>query len=333
MSKITIAGDIHLRSVEKFGKLNTKTGLNTRTEDKLKIIKFVVDKSIEHGVKAVFFLGDVFDTVNPSEKLRSLFIETVSPLFEKEISVVVIVGNHEKGALNLHSFLTAKALNSPYFRVCDTMTNIEMDSIKVLLVPYGYENALYNHLLENTYSLMLSHIPIAPQFPDGIDQKFLTVEHIRNGHYHKADNIHIGSLCVCSRTDIDNAQSFEIINLENMYADSIPVSEREFIKINTDIDKLQEKACPAFDAVVSIKLIDTKEKLESVSIPSIKKLFPEAHKVVVEKEQIKSDKIVWEKSNDVLNTDIKKDIQLYCENKNKIEMEKPGIEIFEEALK
>ena len=337
MAKITIVGDIHLRSVEKFGKFNTETGLNTRTEDKLRMIEEVVDTSITAEVDLVVFLGDIFDVVNPSERLRSFFVEKLRPLFDAKITTIVILGNHEIGGFDLHSFLTAKALNLDYFRICNELKEISLGGKSILLVPYGYEKALYNKLLEKNYDLMLSHIPISPQWENGIEGSFLK-EHIRiirNGHYHTADEFHVGSLCVYNRKEIGVKHRYEILDLNKEHFVAIDVEDREFLKIDTDVEYFTEhiKKYKDFKGIVSIKIIDIRENLESISTVSVRNLFSNAFKVTVDKKCVISNAIESPVVQNFNMCSVEEDIKDWCKKSKREEMIDIGLEIYNEAIK
>jgi len=56
--------DLHL-GIKKYGKLNPKTGLNTRVEEDLKQLDKVINYAIKNKYKYFFIAGDVFDKRNP----------------------------------------------------------------------------------------------------------------------------------------------------------------------------------------------------------------------------------------------------------------------------
>ena len=109
--KIGVIGDIHLMSNEKYGKYDYKLGMNTRTVTKLDYLKFILDGFIESEVKTVVFLGDIFETLNPSEKLKSNFFSMLSTVLNRGIKVIIITGNHDCNMHSMHTYMTAEALN------------------------------------------------------------------------------------------------------------------------------------------------------------------------------------------------------------------------------
>ena len=87
--------DLHLSLHDKWGKLNPETGLNTRLEDRLSNIETAVEYALEKKVDYFIIAGDIFDSLNPGERLRGLFMSCVAPLAAAEIKVVIIIGDHD----------------------------------------------------------------------------------------------------------------------------------------------------------------------------------------------------------------------------------------------
>lgn len=93
--KLAICGDLHLKLVEKYGKIESD-GINSRLKDKLNLLNEIIDLSIEKDCKAFILLGDIFEHINPSERLRYLFVSKVlNKLIEKGVYVYILVGNHD----------------------------------------------------------------------------------------------------------------------------------------------------------------------------------------------------------------------------------------------
>lgn len=338
--KIGIIGDLHLSMVEKYGKYNTKTGLNTRLEDKLKIVKFCVDTFIKQNVNMIVFLGDIFDTNLPSDKLRSLFFKAIRPLSEKR--VYLITGNHDQGSVHHHSFLTVDALDMKNLRIVSKLGTVKWNGINMLLAPYGTEKKLES--FNYNYDILFSHIRIKPYFSEGIDEKLLKnkFEYICNGHFHNMnDDMHSGSACICKRDEIGYAQKIRLITLK---ADTKPqikdilVPERSFIKKDVKIENLEQeinnlKEEISKDTIVSIRLDGTKEELNSISVNSIRTELKDSFKCVVDKKELSfDDKSKAKQDDSKVVFDIKEDIHSYCKFKNNTTMEEYGLRLYEKAL-
>jgi len=339
MNKIGIIGDIHLRMSEKYGRYDSSTGLNTRLTEKLNYLKEAISTFINEKVHTVIFLGDIFDTINPSERLRSLFFDIISPLIRQFVHVYIILGNHEVNLVNLHSFMTVKSLDITYITIVDDILMTPISGM--FFVPYGKENELKDidpsQFLEN--SILFGHMRIKPYFEDGIDLEFLKKHFnlIRNGHYHIPDEIHTGSLCVYRRDEIDTDHRYEIFDVDKNKVRIFPIiGEDKFFKLNTDIKDLEDIMESGFfeleesnGLVVDIKIKDTKENLETISVKSLKRSIKNAEMVIISKEVIPDteNRTVGTLSK---NFNLEDDIVRYCNNNERTDMIECGKNILKE---
>lgn len=79
---------------EKYG-TPSKRGIGSRTEDKLEYLQRAIEFAERNNVDIVVLAGDIFDKVNPPEKLRVAFLDLLAPLIEKNIHTYIIIGNHD----------------------------------------------------------------------------------------------------------------------------------------------------------------------------------------------------------------------------------------------
>ena len=94
MIKFTHTADIHF-GVENYGKLDMKTGINTRLLDFYNAFNFCIDKSIEDKDDFFLFSGDAYKTANPNPTQQRLLFKSLLRLQQAGIPVVIIVGNHD----------------------------------------------------------------------------------------------------------------------------------------------------------------------------------------------------------------------------------------------
>ncbi len=120
MLKVLHFADLHL-GVENYGKLNTKTGLNTRVEDFLAAFDFLVATGIKEKVDLVIFTGDAFRDRNPNPTLQREFAKRISKFIHAEIPVVLLVGNHDLPRVKnrANTLEIYKVLNIPGVTVVD----------------------------------------------------------------------------------------------------------------------------------------------------------------------------------------------------------------------
>lgn len=338
MSKIAVIGDIHLKSTEKYGRYIPKLGLDTRTRDKLSIVDYAVKKSLEEDVSHIFFAGDIFDSLTPSERLRSMFFRKLKDAISEK-KVYLIIGNHDTNLVSMHTLLTVQEINHHNIVVVDGIEELEIDSRKISICSYGYEDALYQKMnkTQGVYcDILLGHMRIDPYFRDSIlTEEFIErMAHItRNGHYHTAGPLHVGALAVNNRSEIGNDTGFEIIDLDSMSIERYRTPERRFIKIDSSVDGLEkvDVECDK-NTIISVKLVDTSANLEKVNIHSVKQFFKGAGKVTVDKEQILSQKEHVKTTIELHDANVDDDIERYAKSINRTDMIENGKEIHRKAL-
>jgi len=92
--KILHTADIHI-GYTTHGKLDEKTGLSSRLLDFQKSFDFLVKTAIDEAVDLLLFCGDAYRDATPSPTEQKIFASCLKPLIEKNIPVVMIVGNHD----------------------------------------------------------------------------------------------------------------------------------------------------------------------------------------------------------------------------------------------
>src|SRR4051812_10888242 len=92
--KLLHFADVHL-GMENYGRINPKTGLNSRFEDGLKCLAFIVDTAIERNVDAAIFAGDAYRTCDPNPTHQHGFASQMRRLRDAGIPLVMVPGNHD----------------------------------------------------------------------------------------------------------------------------------------------------------------------------------------------------------------------------------------------
>ncbi|NET27230.1 exonuclease SbcCD subunit D [Okeania sp. SIO1I7] len=96
MIKIIHLSDIHIGSGFSHGRINPKTGLNTRLEDFISSLKLCIDKAISEPVDLVLFGGDAFPDATPAPYIKQAFSRELRRLVDAQIPTVLLVGNHDQ---------------------------------------------------------------------------------------------------------------------------------------------------------------------------------------------------------------------------------------------
>ena len=142
MIKILHLSDIHMGSGFSHGRLNPKTGLNTRLEDFMGSLSLCIDRAIANPVDLVLFGGDAFPDATPPPFVHEAFASQFRRLADANIPTVLLVGNHDQhsqgnGGVSLSIYRT---LAVPGFIVGDRLTTHRITTrngdIQVITLPW-----------------------------------------------------------------------------------------------------------------------------------------------------------------------------------------------------
>ncbi|PEN14343.1 exonuclease sbcCD subunit D [Longibacter salinarum] len=92
--RVLHTADIHL-GVKTYGSRDSATGLNTRLLDVKHSFEAVVQRALDEDVDAFLFSGDAYHTADPTPTQQKIFAETLQPVADADIPIILIVGNHD----------------------------------------------------------------------------------------------------------------------------------------------------------------------------------------------------------------------------------------------
>ncbi len=142
MIKVLHFSDIHLGSGFSHGKINPKTGLNTRLEDFIHCLSLCIDRAINEPVDLVLFGGDAFPDATPPPYIQEAFAAQFRRLADANIPTILLVGNHDQhsqgnGGASLCIYRT---LAVPGFIVGDTLITHKITTqngvVQVITLPW-----------------------------------------------------------------------------------------------------------------------------------------------------------------------------------------------------
>ncbi|GBF78664.1 exonuclease subunit SbcD [Aphanothece sacrum] len=142
MIKVLHFSDIHLGSGFSHGKINPKTGLNTRLEDFIQSLTLCINRAINDEVDLVLFGGDAFPDATPPPYIHEAFASQFCRLVEANIPAILLVGNHDQhsqgnGGASLCIYRT---LAVPGFKVGDNIKTHTISTkngeIQVITLPW-----------------------------------------------------------------------------------------------------------------------------------------------------------------------------------------------------
>jgi exonuclease SbcD len=86
--------DIHI-GMENYGRLDPKTGMNSRVVDFLRRMSQVIDIALEREVDVCIFAGDAYKNQRPSPTFQREFARRIKRLTGEGVPVILLVGNHD----------------------------------------------------------------------------------------------------------------------------------------------------------------------------------------------------------------------------------------------
>lgn len=92
--KFVHTADIHL-GMENYGKIDPKTGLNSRLGDFLRSFDAIINYALREKADLFIFSGDAYKNRDPSPTYERAFAERIYKLSAANIPVVLLVGNHD----------------------------------------------------------------------------------------------------------------------------------------------------------------------------------------------------------------------------------------------
>ena len=161
MLKILHLSDIHLGTTT-HGKINPRTGWNTRIADFANSLKLCIDRAIADRADLVLFTGDAFPDATPPPFVQQAFADQFRRLADASIPTVLLVGNHDlfaqgQGGASLTIY---RSLAVPKFIVGDRLTTHRITTsngtIQVITLPWLSKSALLTR--QETDSLNASDI-------------------------------------------------------------------------------------------------------------------------------------------------------------------------------
>jgi exonuclease SbcD len=86
--------DIHI-GMENYGRLDSKSGLNSRVVDFLRRLSQVIDIALEREVDVCIFAGDAYKNQRPNPTFQREFCRRIKRLADAGVPIVLLVGNHD----------------------------------------------------------------------------------------------------------------------------------------------------------------------------------------------------------------------------------------------
>lgn len=143
--KALIVGDVHLDKGTSIGKNYGPGKLNSRNEDKFRLLKWIQNKAIEYDVKNVIFTGDIFENYNADNVIVQLFFSHLKSYEAYDISIHIILGNHDIKRIgsDYHSILNLiNIVEFPKCKVYSEISTISCEDGSITFIPFRDRKSL-----------------------------------------------------------------------------------------------------------------------------------------------------------------------------------------------
>jgi DNA repair exonuclease SbcCD nuclease subunit len=162
MNKTMIVGDPHLGGMSVIGKPVIGSQLNSRVVDQFNILEWILHQAIDHEVSTIIITGDVFDHPKPPSEIVVLLIEWLKRCSDANISVHIILGNHDllrSGQQQFSSLDIITAAEIENIFVYKTINTIHIDDVSFTLMPFRDRRSFNTNSHDEAISILQSRLP------------------------------------------------------------------------------------------------------------------------------------------------------------------------------
>jgi len=309
--RFVVVSDIHLRLQDNMGVI--VNGLNSRLSDRLTALTTAVEYAKEKKVKAFIINGDVYDKVNPPEKLRRLFKDTVIlPLLKAQIPIIFNMGNHDTNGEIINLETEASIMSSMKEGSIEFITEptiICLEDIDIYFIPYGFpipEDSVGCDYCFCHNGIAGAETGVGVIQRDGEElslEDFSIFKLSIMGHYHKpqrltckngSEVLFVGSTNAWDfgeRLDKKRFLDLELTDTGYNYK-SVSLPERKFIQIEVEENESWEAKENVSECVVKLVLTGSRTWIKSLDIQSIKKSYEKlgVHKIMIDPKIVRDDR-------------------------------------------
>lgn len=182
--KLLIVGDVHLDKGTSIGKNYGPGKLNSRNEDKFRLLEWVKSKAKEYDVKNVVFTGDVFENYNADNIIVQLFFSYLKTYEKENINVHIALGNHDIKRIGSehHSILNLiNIVELPFCKVYSDISTVEIEDGFLTIIPFRDRKSLNAETNADALLKLENLLPSKKIFP-----------HVSVGHLTLEGSLYVG---------------------------------------------------------------------------------------------------------------------------------------------
>jgi exonuclease SbcD len=149
--KLLHLADIHI-GIENYGRLDSKSGLNSRVVDFLRRLSQVIDMALEREVDVCILAGDAYKNQRPNPTFQREFARRIKRLADSGVPVVLLVGNHDMAtadraanSLDIFGVLDVPGVTVAAREELHQITCRRGQPLQVATVPYPQRSRLLAH--------------------------------------------------------------------------------------------------------------------------------------------------------------------------------------------
>lgn len=143
--------DIHI-GMENYGRLDSRTGLNSRVVDFLRRMSQAIDVALEREVDVCIFAGDAYKNQRPNPTYQREFARRIKRLADNDVPVILLVGNHDMASadraassLDIFGVLNVPGVTVAAREAVHQITCRRGQPLQVATVPYPQRSRLLAH--------------------------------------------------------------------------------------------------------------------------------------------------------------------------------------------
>jgi len=143
--------DIHI-GMENYGRLDSRSGLNSRVVDFLRRMSQAIDVALEREVDVCIFAGDAYKNQRPNPTYQREFARRIKRLADNNVPVILLVGNHDMASadraassLDIFGVLDVPGVTVAAREAVHQITCRRGQPLQVATVPYPQRSRLLAH--------------------------------------------------------------------------------------------------------------------------------------------------------------------------------------------